>query len=95
MKRHIRRWPCRLPGDHDGPVLPHIAVIDEDDEPGETATHIYWWSGRGGRAAQRIARDLAACGVALAYPTDADVRVFVGPHHGVIEIGAGGEVCHA
>lgn len=92
MKRRIRRWASRLPGDHDGPALPHIAVIDDDDDEGETATHIHWWSSRGERAAERIARDLAACGVALVYPGDADLRVFVGEMHRVIEIGAGIEV---
>lgn len=87
MKRRILRYPAARPCDIGGPALPHIQVADEDDPAAETATNIFYTSRRGQQAAERIAREIAACGVALVYPGDRDVEVFVGPMHRVIAIG--------
>ncbi|TXF11901.1 hypothetical protein [Pelomicrobium methylotrophicum] len=91
MKRRISRYPAARPCDVDGPALPHIQVADDDDPASETATDIYYFSARGKAVAERIAREIAACGVALLYPGDRDVEVFVGPLHQVIAIGVGME----
>jgi hypothetical protein len=87
MRRHILRYRAARPCDIGGPALPHIQIHDEDDPAGETATDIYYYSKRGQRAAERIAREIAATGVALAYPWDS-VEVFAGPMHRVVAVGA-------
>ncbi len=85
--RRVLRYLAARPCDIGGPALPHIQVADEDDPAAETATDIFYTSRRGQQAAERIAREIAACGVALVYPGDRDVEVFVGPMHRVIAIG--------
>lgn len=91
MKRRILRYPCARPCDIGGPALPHIQVADADDPAGETATNIFYYSTRGRQGAERIAREIAAHGFALFYPSDRDIEVFVGPAHQMIPIGLAAE----
>lgn len=87
MKRRILKYPSARPGDIGGPALPHIQVADEDDPAGETATNIYYYSKQGRQAAERIAREIAVCGVGIIYPCDHGVEIFPGELHRVIVIG--------
>ncbi|MBW7656233.1 hypothetical protein K1I42_02835 [Hydrogenophilus thermoluteolus] len=87
MKRRILRYPCARPCDTGGPALPHIQVADDDDPAAETATDIFYYSTRGRQCAERIAREIAAHGFVLVYPSDRDVEVFAGPFHQAIPIG--------
>jgi len=62
-------------------------------EADERASLIYYFTDRGRRIGERIAADLAACGVAFLYPHEADVhddlRIFLGTVHRIVTIGWG------
>lgn len=77
----IERYRAYLPGRHDRP-WPMIRASDATEtayerdpvEADERASLIYYFTDRGRRIAERIAADLAACGVAFLYPHEADAH---------------------
>jgi len=68
------------------------AGYERDPEAADRhGTMIYVFTDRGRRIGERIAADLAACGVAFLYPHEADVhddlRIFPGTVHRIATIG--------
>lgn len=95
----VTRFRARLPQDANGPAIPVILIQEatefdyqnahwEDGDCSSMQTSIYYWSGAGMMAAERIVADLKACGVALVYPFDRDLRIYVGSKHHVVQLGA-------
>lgn len=99
MNATITRHRARLPGDVNGPLVPAIFVqpaMDGDyakagiDDPDCSLlkSAIYHFTPAGKRIAERIARELQTSGVAVIYPFDQGIQVYVGVKHCVTDLAA-------
>lgn len=89
---NILEWRTPIPGDFNRQPLPMLCVdaaLDADyqargDDCTELKTFIWYRTRRAGKAARRIARELATSGVAIVYPCDRDLAIQPGDRHQVI-----------
>lgn len=91
---NILEWRASVPGDFNRQPVPMLCVdaaTETDyalrgDDCADLKTFIWYRTKRAGKAARRIAHELATSGFSVVYPCDRDIYIDVGERHQVISL---------